>query len=131
MHKNKTILVLLLISLVVTGLAFQRLEQSNYKNLQILPKNISPVMLDSIMNSYNKALGVNCQFCHAPEKNFPDSLDYASDAVHMKEEARRMLRMTIHINLTYFYFDRSIRPEYLKTVTCNTCHRGEPFPEQH
>lgn len=131
MHKNKTILVLLLISLVVTGLAFQRLEQSNYKNLQILPKNISPVMLDSIMNSYNKALGVNCQFCHAPVKNFPDSLDYASDAVHMKEEARRMLRMTIHINLTYFYFDRSIRPEYLKTVTCNTCHRGEPFPEQH
>ena len=131
MHKNKTILVLLLISLVVTGLAFQRLEQSNYKNLQILPKNISPVMLDSIMNSYNKALGVNCQFCHAPVKNFPDSLDYASDAVHMKEEARRMLRMTIHINLTYFYFDRSIRPEYLRTVTCNTCHRGEPFPEQH
>ena len=131
MHRNKTILVLLLISLVVTGLAFQRLEQSNYKNLQILPKNISPVMLDSIMNSYNKALGVNCQFCHAPVKNFPDSLDYASDAVHMKEEARRMLRMTIHINLTYFYFDRSIRPEYLKTVTCNTCHRGEPFPEQH
>ena len=131
MHKNKTILVLLVISLVVTGLAFQRLEQSNYKNLQILPKNISPVMLDSIMNSYNKALGVNCQFCHAPVKNFPDSLDYASDAVHMKEEARRMLRMTIHINLTYFYFDRSIRPEYLKTVTCNTCHRGEPFPEQH
>jgi hypothetical protein len=82
------------------------------------------------MNAYNRALGVNCKFCHIPLKAIPDSLDYASDAEPMKEQARRMMRMNIYINQTYFNFDKNERPEYLKTVTCYTCHRGDPFPEQ-
>ncbi len=81
------------------------------------------------MESYNVALGVNCKFCHVPYKNFPDSLDFASDAEPMKEEARKMMRLTIHINKTWFYYDSSKRPEYLNVVHCNTCHRGEAFPE--
>ena len=48
----------------------------------------------------------------------------------MKENARDMLRMTIDINKNNFYFDKNIQPEYLNTVTCKTCHRGEPFPPE-
>ena len=40
-----------------------------------------------------------------------------------------MMRMTIDINKTNFYFDKNERPEYLKVVNCKTCHRGEPFPK--
>jgi hypothetical protein len=57
-----------------------------------------------------------------------DSLDYASDKHEMKENARKMMRMTIEINKTNFYFDTTQRPEYLKVVHCKTCHRGEPYP---
>ena len=81
------------------------------------------------MESYSKAPGSSCSFCHTEIKTFPDSLDYASDENVMKENAREMMRMTILINKTYFYFDKNEMPEYLKTVNCKTCHRREPYPE--
>ena len=37
------------------------------------------------MQTYNKALGVKCNFCHVPVKGFIDSLDYVSDTEPMKE----------------------------------------------
>jgi ribosomal protein L31 len=46
----------------------------------------------------------------------------------MKENARRMMRMTIDINKTYFNFDSTKRSEFMNVITCNTCHRGNPFP---
>lgn len=126
---KQLITVGILTLLVVSGISAISFE-GKHKNLQILPQEINPEKLDSIMESYSKALGVTCKFCHVPFKNLPDSLDYASDAEPMKENARNMMRMTIHLNKTYFNFDTTIRPEYLKTVTCKTCHRGEAFPEE-
>ena len=111
------------------GSAFVK-RNSGYRNLQVLPKDISDQKLDSIMQTYNKALGVKCEFCHTPLQGFKDSLDYASDKEPMKEEARKMMRMTIELNRKYFYFDSTQRPEYLHTVTCKTCHQGEPFPPE-
>ena len=105
-------------------------RNSGDRNLQVLPKDISDQKLDSIMQTYNKALGVKCEFCHTPLQGFKDSLDYASDREPMKEEARKMMRMTIELNRKYFYFDSTQRPEYLHTVTCKTCHQGEPFPPE-
>jgi Photosynthetic reaction centre cytochrome C subunit len=99
------------------------------RNLKVLPKDISEAKLDSIMESYTVALGVKCNFCHVPVKN-TDSLDFVSDAEPMKENARRMMRMTIELNKNYFYFDTAVRPEYLSLVTCKTCHRGEAFPPE-
>lgn len=130
MRINRHLLtVLVLTCLVATGLAAISYGKG-HKNLQILPNDISEFALDSFMQSYSKALGVDCKFCHVPLKNYPDSLDYASDAEPMKENARKMMRMTIQLNKTYFHFDTTIRPEYLKVVTCNTCHRGEAFPPE-
>ncbi|MEP7377398.1 MAG: c-type cytochrome [Chitinophagaceae bacterium] len=103
--------------------------------MRVLPKDISEQMLDSIMQTYNKALGVSCDFCHSPATAvFPNtpptgSLDYALDN-SMKENGRRMMRLTIDINKSYFYFDSTKRPEYLNVITCKTCHRGHPFPPE-
>lgn len=130
MRNQKPFLTLLALTiLVISGISAISFR-GTHKNLKILPQDISPQKLDSIMESYSKALGVSCNFCHVPYKNFPDSLDYASDEDPMKETARKMMNLTIHLNKTYFYYDSTIRPEYLKVVTCQTCHRGEAFPEQ-
>ena len=125
-RRKKLSVTLILIAIVAVSVAAGRLTTE--RNLKVLPKDISDQKLDSIMQTYNKALGVKCNFCHVPVKNIPDSLDYVSDAEPMKEEARKMMRMTIYINKTHFYFDSTIIPEYLNVITCKTCHQGEPFP---
>ena len=130
MYRNKIIAITGLLIFVLLGVAAVQAPHQKEKNLKILPKDISDEKLDSIMQTYNKALGVKCDFCHVKQKVFPGDFDYASDAEPMKENAREMMRMTIEINKTNFYFDKNIRPEYLNTVTCKTCHRGEPFPPE-
>lgn len=129
MHiKKQFIAITVLTAMVTGGIAAVNAPASAHKNLQILPKDISDQKLDSIMLTYNKALGVGCDFCHSAHKTIKDSLDYASDAHGMKEEAHKMMRMTISINKNNFYVDSTIRPEYLNIVDCYTCHRGEPYP---
>jgi len=98
------------------------------RNLKVLPKDISHAKLDSIMDTYTVALGEKCNFCHSPQIGDTSKLDFASDANPMKENARNMMRMVIDINTKNFYFDKTIKPEYLNVVNCKTCHRGEPIP---
>lgn len=109
-------------------------RNTSFKNLKVLPQDISEKQLDSLMDSYNKALNVSCDFCHSKEKDLSfvnatsDRLDFAADN-QMKEEARRMIRLTIDINKNYFKFDTTGRADHLlNVITCNTCHRGNPFP---
>jgi hypothetical protein len=128
MQKNKLIAITVILAFVGLSIAATT-PNFKHKNLQILPQDISEAKLDSIMQTYSKALGVDCAFCHAPfDKKFPGNLDFASDSNHMKEEARKMMRLTIQLNKDYFYYDTMQRPEYLKVVSCFTCHRGDPFP---
>lgn len=117
-----------IVLLVVSGIAATKIEQGKKRNLKVLPKDISDAQLDSIMQTYNKALGVNCAFCHSPHASIKDSLDYAQDDNPMKEEGRKMIRLTIDINKNYFQYDKTIPPAYLTSVTCITCHRGDPYP---
>ncbi|MGN6292944.1 MAG: c-type cytochrome [Chitinophagaceae bacterium] len=128
MISRKIVTLFVLSALVIAGVAAVKVPSGPYRNLQVLPKDISEKKLDSIMDSYSNALGIGCSFCHAEVKNFPDSLDFASDEKPMKEDARKMMRMTIEINKQNFYYDKTERPEYLKVVTCKTCHRGEAYP---
>lgn len=132
-HKKKIVALAVLVAFVLLGAATS-LPPNKGRNLQVLPKDISDRMLDSIMQTYNKALGVTCDFCHIKARPlfFTDTakagaLDFAADN-GMKENARRMMRLTIDINKTYFYWDTATRPEYLKVITCKTCHQGHPFP---
>jgi len=129
MHYKKLLVLLLIAFTVGVSIAATSQGKGRHKNLQILPKDISDEKLDSIMHTYSKALGVTCNFCHVPyDQKYPDSLDYASDASTMKAEARKMMRLTIELNKNYFYYDSLERPEFLRVVTCITCHRGDPFP---
>lgn len=125
MIPKQLIAVLALTIVVAGGMAAIKAPVDKHKNLQILPKDISDKKLDSIMESYNKALGVGCDFCHTKAK---DEFDFADDKPAMKAEARKMMRMTIEMNTKYFYYDSTERPVYLKVVNCMTCHRGEPYP---
>jgi hypothetical protein len=129
LHKNKLVTFASLTAFVWLGVAAIQPATKKDRNLKVLPKDISDARLDSIMQTYNIALGVKCGFCHLPAKNMPDSLDYAADGEPMKEEARKMITMTIKINKENFWYNKLDRPEYLNTVHCNTCHRGEAFPE--
>ena len=131
LHKKKIVTFSLISAFVILGVAASKPYHQKDRNLKVLPKDISDAKLDSIMLTYNIALGVKCNFCHVPMKNITDSLDYASDAEPMKENARKMMKMVIHINKTNFYFDKNEQPEYLHTVTCKTCHRGEAFPPEN
>jgi hypothetical protein len=129
MISKQHLITFLCIALFVTlGVAATRLPPNKARNLKVLPQDISDQMLDSIMHSYNKALNVNCAFCHTPVKNMPNIFNYELDENLMKEEARKMMRLTIQINKDYFYFDSTRRPEYLNVVSCITCHRGDPMP---
>jgi len=133
-HKKKTATLLVLAAIVIAGTAATTTPVRKFRNLKVLPQDISEKQLDSMMGSYNRALNVNCDFCHKPPMDLTgiapanDNVDFAADN-QMKEEARRMIRLTIDINKTYFRFDTTAKPEYLlNVITCNTCHRGNPFP---
>ena len=122
---TKTITLLSLLCFAVIAIAASITTKGRYKNLKILPQDISEKKMDSIMEAYSKALNVSCDFCHTKTKS--DTLDFALDN-GMKENARKMITLTINLNKEYFYFDSTIRPEYLNVVSCNTCHRGNPYP---
>ncbi len=131
LQKNKLLTLASFIAFVFLGAAAVGFPSPGERNLKVLPKDISNEKLDSIMQTYTVALGVDCKFCHRPYRNFPDSLDFASDTEPMKENARDMIKMVIDINSKYFYFDSTQRPEYLHTITCINCHRGQPLPPEN
>jgi hypothetical protein len=126
--KQQLVSFLCITLFVFTGIAATQLPQNKARNLKVLPNDISDQALDSFMHSYDKALGVGCDFCHSKDKNSTNELNFELDDNPMKEEARKMMRLTIQLNKDYFYFDSTRRPEYLNVVSCITCHRGDPMP---
>ncbi|WP_166036653.1 c-type cytochrome [Sphingosinicella sp. YJ22] len=88
------------------------------RNLQVLPRDIAQRDLINIMQSFNRALGVECSYCHVAG-------NFASDANGHKNIARGMLRLTQRLN-------RELLPEIQglgePRVSCFTCHRGEAQP---
>ena len=103
-------------------------QEERAKNLKVLPKNISHEELEKEMRSFNKALGVKCDFCHVRQTDNPKKLDFASDDKEEKETARDMLRMTMRINKKYFKSGKNEQGEQMMTVTCYTCHNGQKEP---
>lgn len=101
-----------------------------YRNLKVLPKDISSKDLQGIMvDDFEDGLGVTCSFCHANAKT-GHGLDFESDAKPEKEIARAMMRMTIGINKKYFKQKHALLGGDGLTVTCNTCHKGVAFPDK-
>lgn len=106
-------------------------DEHPHKNLKVLPKDISHDDLDKVMDGFKAALGVKCNFCHAPSKDSSDHhLDFASDEKPEKNIARHMMRMTAKINKKYFSFNKDDKGETVPAINCITCHRGNPHPDE-
>jgi len=98
-----------------------------FKNLQVLPKNITADSLDKIMDGFTANLGVDCRYCHVRDKK-ADTLMFDKDDKPEKEIARNMMRMTADINEKYFHFNEEVKAGEVQAVTCFTCHHGQPMP---
>ena len=132
MRSYKKIKVLVVLSaFIFIGIAAvkQPAKNDKFKNLQVLPKNITEDSLDKIMDGFTANLGVDCKYCHKRDKK-ADTLVYESDDKSEKEIARNMIRMTADINKKYFQFNETVKAEEVQAVTCFTCHRKEPMPQK-
>lgn len=131
MKSYKKIKVLAVLSLFIfIGIAaVKQPVNDQFKNLQVLPKDITADSLDRIMDGFTDMLGVDCKYCHYRDKK-ADSLIYDKDDKPEKEIARNMMRMTMDINKKYFQFNETVTAEQVQSVTCFTCHRKEPMPEK-
>lgn len=78
-------------------------KEEKFSNLKVLPKNTTPDQLKAVMHDFNASLGVKCGFCHAPSKDDPKKMDFASDENKHKNVARDMMKMTAKINKKYFH----------------------------
>ena len=110
-----------IIIFIITAIAAKLPNETlppKYKNLKVLPKNISEAALDKIMDSYNIALGVSCDYCHS-KNNKTNNLVFEADSKPEKLVARKMMVMTNEMNKKYFKGT---------AVSCITCHRQQPYP---
>ncbi|MBS1654834.1 MAG: c-type cytochrome [Bacteroidetes bacterium] len=117
-----------LAAFVIIGTAASK-PPEDFKNLKVLPKHISHEELGKVMHGFNDALGVRCDFCHAPSED-GKHMDFASDAKPEKSIARKMISMTNKINKKFFHGSSKVGEENAQLeVLCGTCHHGSPHPE--
>jgi len=99
-----------------------------FKNLKILPKDISKRELIDVMRNYAGALGFRCHNCHVGEPGPSlDGYDFVSDAKKTKLVAREMMKLVTDINGKYIAsMDTGNDPKV--EVNCRTCHHGQKRP---
>ena len=116
-------------TLLAVPVLAQRPADEGFKNLKVLPKDISHDSLDVIMNGFTRALGVRCDHCHVrsnPTGPFKRE-DFPRDDKLTKEKAREMMKMVRDINGKYLAALEH-RAEPPVGVECVTCHRGTTLP---
>jgi len=129
MQVSKKFGVLIAMAIVViAGIAAVPSPPNEYKNLKVLPKDISTKDLSRIMiDDFEDGLGVSCGFCHAEARD-SHKLDYVSDEKPEKEIARLMMKLTLGINKKYFKVTHPRLGDSSILITCITCHNGHPRP---
>lgn len=127
--KKSSLVILCMVAVIAMSFKFTSNPPDRlYKNLKVLPKDITKPQLDSVMKHFTAALGVKCNFCHVRNDDEKKTWNFPSDDNHHKKIAREMLKMTQKINKKYFDVDDSDEMSTTLTVTCYTCHRGKPEP---
>ena len=147
MGNRSRVLVLLIAVTVAACTAMQqqrtqpvRADQGEFKNLKVLPQNISHDELISTMRGFARALGTRCDGCHVPIPGEANKFDFPNDAKEEKRIARQMILMVRNINGNYIAKLPHDHPEATTTahehdeeehvtVMCWTCHRGKMQPE--
>ena len=121
-------IIIIVVLIAAVGLSAAK-TSTQFENLKVLPKDISSKDLQGIMaDDFEDGLGVSCGFCHASAAG-GHGLDFVSDAKPEKEIARKMMRMTLDLNKKYFKVRKPRIGSNTLTITCATCHKGEPFPD--
>ena len=88
-----------------------------YQNVKVLG-DLSVAEFARLMTAMTSWVAPNegCAYCHS-------ATNFADDGKYTKVVARRMVQMTQHINADW-------KPHVAATgVTCYTCHRGNPVPQ--
>ena len=95
-----------------------RVETSGqkYRNIKVL-RDLPATELISTMQSYNKELSVNCDFCHVANA-------FEKDDNPNKEMSRDMIRIVQDLNAPSSVTHRP-RP-FKSKATCYLCHHGHP-----
>ena len=130
--RKLTAITALGITVVISVAAIQPEKNAGpvFKNLKVLPKNISQKQLSAIMvDEFQDDLGVSCNFCHSENKE-THKPDYISDEKPEKQIARAMMAMTNGINKKFFKIKHAMIGDSTSIVTCGTCHQGKPIPEK-
>lgn len=86
--------------------------ETYFKNIEIL-KGKKASRLPAMMSALTGLLGVSCSHCHVPN-------EWAREDKPTKQTARKMFRMIGRINREDF--------DGKNSVSCWTCHRGNPHP---
>lgn len=96
--------------------------EDGFKNLQVLPKDISRKDLMWTMRGFCFSLGVRCEHCHVgKDSNTRNEMNFPSDEKETKRTARAMLRMVDALNRDYI---SKLNHQPAVQVECVTCHRG-------
>jgi hypothetical protein len=125
--KKSFVILMLFAAMIIASLAFTA-DEPRYKNLKILPKNITKQQMDSVMRHFTGSLGVKCNFCHTYNEQ-AKAMDWASDANKHKLVTRQMMTMTNKLNKKYFDVSGKQNLDAKLLVTCYTCHHGATHPE--
>ena len=104
-------------------------DDEKFKNLKVLPKDITKDEMHKVMEEWEHALGARCSFCHVRNED-TKKMDWASDAKPEKEMAREMYKMTQAINKKYFHAKKDSTGRIMESsLNCYSCHRGVSHPE--
>jgi hypothetical protein len=90
-----------------------------FKNIQILKGRPAAQVLAIMEIGYSRSLGVNCTFCHTPDK-------WEAEDKTKKQIAREMWAMTQNINNQSLKAIKNISEKAV--INCTTCHRGQSTP---
>jgi hypothetical protein len=109
-----------------------------FKNLQVLPKDLTHDQLVTIMRSFTQGLGVRCNECHVVTATDPrEQFDFASDAKRDKLAARVMIQAKMELNNRWMPRVKAAKGEVQEPghapemeVSCWTCHRTKKEPEE-
>ena len=109
-----------------------RTDEGEFKNLKVLPQNITHDELIATMRGFARALGTKCNECHVPIPGETNKFDFPNDSKDEKRTARTMILMARNINQNYISkidHQHDEPGEQHVPVSCWTCHRGHTKPE--
>ncbi|MCI0432022.1 MAG: c-type cytochrome, partial [Gemmatimonadetes bacterium] len=95
-----------------------------FRNLRVLPRDISRDSLVQVMRSFSFATGLRCEDCHVlPENGAFENAQFDLDDKLTKRRARYMLEMVNRLN-EELRIGLPERDQPALSVECKTCHRG-------